>query len=198
MKSYLETIKSRRSIYSIEKSSPIPDEQIVELVQQAVLHTPSSFNMQGSRAVVLFGEHHDRLWSIVLETLRGKVPVNQFAQTEKKIQSFANGHGTVLFFDDTAVTNQYGEKFALYKENFPIWAQQSNGILQYNVWNLLEDAGLGATIQHYNPLIDEAVRREWSLPESWLLIAQMPFGTPAGEPGEKSFQPVEERMRMFS
>lgn len=198
MKSYLEAIKSRRSIYSIEKSSPIPDEQIVELVQQAVLHTPSSFNMQGSRAVVLFGEHHDRLWSIVLETLRGKVPVNQFAQTEKKIQSFANGHGTVLFFDDTAVTNQYSEKFALYKENFPIWAQQSNGILQYNVWNLLEDAGLGATIQHYNPLIDEAVRREWSLPESWLLIAQMPFGVPAGEPGEKSFQPVEERMRVFS
>lgn len=198
MKSYLETIKSRRSIYSIEKSSPIPDEQIVELVQQAVLYTPSSFNMQGSRAIVLFGEHHDRLWSIVLETLRGKVPANQFAQTEKKIQSFANGHGTVLFFDDTAVTNQYGEKFALYKENFPIWAQQSNGILQYNVWNLLEDAGLGATIQHYNPLIDEAVRREWSLPESWLLIAQMPFGVPAGEPGEKSFQPVEERMRVFS
>ena len=198
MKSYLETIKNRRSIYSIEKSAPISDEQIVELVQQAVLHTPSSFNMQGSRAVVLFGEHHDRLWSIVLETLRGKVPANQFVQTEKKIQSFANGHGTVLFFDDTAVTNQYGEKFALYKENFPVWAQQSNGILQYNVWNLLEDAGLGATIQHYNPLIDEAVRREWSLPESWLLLAQMPFGAPAGEPGEKSFQPVEERMRVFS
>ncbi|WP_195984737.1 nitroreductase family protein [Clostridium sp. D33t1_170424_F3] len=198
MKTYLEAIKSRRSIYSIEKSSPIPDARIVELVQQAVLHTPSSFNMQGSRAVVLFGKHHDRLWSIVLETLRDKVPKAQFAQTKKKIQSFADGYGTVLFFDDTAVTNRYGEKFALYKENFPVWAQQSNGILQYNVWNLLEDAGLGATIQHYNPLIDKAVRREWDLPESWLLIAQMPFGAPAGEPGEKLFQPVEERMCVFS
>lgn len=198
MKTYLESIKDRRSIYQIQKSSPLPDEKIVELVQQAVLYTPSSFNMQGSRAVVLFGAQHDRLWSIVREALRAVVPANQFGQTEKKIQMFADGYGTILFFDDTGVTNTYAEKFALYRDNFPVWAQQSNGILQFNVWNLLEGAGLGATLQHYNPLIDEAVRREWSLPESWLLIAQMPFGMPTAEPEAKLFQPIEERMRVFS
>ena len=29
------------------------------------------------------------------------------------------------------------------------------------------------------------------------LIAQMPFGTPGGEPQEKSFKPWEERIRIF-
>lgn len=50
---------------------------------------------------------------------------------------------------------------------------------------MLEDTGLGASLQHYNPLIDDEVRKRWSLPREWKLIAQMPFGTPAGEPGER-------------
>lgn len=47
------------------------------------------------------------------------------------------------------------------------------------------------------PLIDNDVRKHWSLPEEWKLIAQMPFGVPAGEPAEKTFKPVDERIRVF-
>lgn len=68
---------------------------------------------------------------------------------------------------------------------------------QFAIWTMLEDRGFGASLQHYNPLIDKEVQEHWGLPDSWRLIAQMPFGLPAGEPNEKTFQPVDSRMRIF-
>ena len=35
----------------------------------------------------------------------------------------------------------------------------------------------GASLQHYNPLIDEAVAKQWHINPNWKLIAEMPFGT---------------------
>lgn len=64
-------------------------------------------------------------------------------------------------------------------------------------WAMLEERGLGASLQHYNPLIDEEVRRTWELPEDWMLIAEMPFGIPTGEPGDKDFGDVDKRMKVF-
>lgn len=196
-KDFLSAISSRRSVYAISNESPVPDEAIAELVEKAVLYTPSPFNMQSGRAVLLLGTHHAKLWSIVLETLRKIVPPENFASTEQKIGSFAAGYGTVLYFDDTAVTKSYGEQFPLYKDNFTLWAQHSNGMLQYAVWNLLELDGLGASLQHYNPLIDDAVKKEWDLPEGWQLIAEMPFGKPTADPDPKEFQDIKQRVRIF-
>ena len=68
---------------------------------------------------------------------------------------------------------------------------------QLAVWTMLEDAGFGASLQHYNPLIDEAVRSAWSLDPEWELVAQMPFGAPSGDPGPKEFQPLEGRVLVF-
>lgn len=70
-------------------------------------------------------------------------------------------------------------------------------MLQLVVWTALENEGLGASLQHYNPIIDEEVKKQWNIPESWKLIAQMPFGKPASEPKEKQFQPLEERVKVF-
>ena len=67
----------------------------------------------------------------------------------------------------------------------------------FAIWTMLEDMGLGASLQHYNPLIDDEVRRTWNLPGDWMLIAQMPFGTPTGEPGEKEFEDLSERIKIF-
>jgi predicted oxidoreductase (fatty acid repression mutant protein) len=46
-------------------------------------------------------------------------------------------------------------------------------------------------------LIDEEVKRSWHLPKEWELIAQMPFGMPLEAPGEKTFKPLEERVKVF-
>ena len=196
-KDFYKAIKERRSFYGISKESVISDERIQEIINEAVKYTPSSFNSQSARVVILLGENHNKLWDITKETLRKIVPENSFASTEEKINSFRNGYGSVLFFEDNSVIEKLQSDFALYKDNFPVWSQQSSGMLQFVVWTALEAEGLGASLQHYNPLIDEDVKREWNIPDSWKLIAQMPFGKPSANPGEKQFLPVEERVKIF-
>lgn len=88
-------------------------------------------------------------------------------------------------------------KYPSYASNFPLWSLEASGILQYNVWLMLEDSSLGASLQHYNPLIDEEVAKEWNIPKSWKLISEMPFGVGLGEPSEKEFSPIENRVLVF-
>ena len=196
-KDFYTSIKERRTIYAINKDTTVSDDRIQEVVEYAVKHTPSAFNSQGARVVLLFGENQNKLWDIAMEALRKIVPKEQFKATEDKINSFKNGHGTVLFFEDSSVIESLQEQFALYKDNFPVWAQQSSGMLQFVIWNSLEIEGLGASLQHYNPLIEAEVKKEWNLPESWKIIAQMPFGKPTAPADEKQFQPIQDRIRIF-
>ncbi|CAM3348025.1 nitroreductase family protein [Paenibacillus sp. FSL F4-0087] len=195
--SFFEALKNRRSYYGISKESTISDAKIQEIVEEAVKYTPTSFNSQTSRAVVLLGEQHDKLWNHTEEILREVVGNEEaFKSTAEKMAGFRSGYGTVLFFEDNNVIAQLQQNFAAYADNFPIWANQSNGMLQLVIWTALEQEGLGASLQHYNPLIDEKVKQEWNIPENWRLIAQMPFGKPTATPGEKEFQPIEQRVKV--
>jgi predicted oxidoreductase (fatty acid repression mutant protein) len=197
-KNFDQVIENRRSIYAIGKESPISNEEIQSIVEHAVKHVPSPFNSQSARVVVLIGEQHDKLWNITRETLRKLVPEANFAATDEKISSFQSGYGSVLFFEDQAVVEGLQEQFALYKDNFPVWSLQSSGMLQFVIWSALEEAGLGASLQHYNPLIDDDVKAQWNLPEKWKLLAQMPFGKPLADPGAKEFSPLESRVKVFA
>ncbi|WP_068496214.1 nitroreductase family protein [Paenibacillus kribbensis] len=197
-KDFFTALKERRSYYGISKEQVISDQKIQEIVEEAVKYTPTSFNSQTSRAVVLLGEQHDKLWNITEDILREVVGnEEQFKSTAEKMNGFRSGYGTVLFFEDNNVVAGLQQQFEAYADNFPIWSNQSNGMLQLVVWTALEQEGLGASLQHYNPLIDEKVKNEWNIPEHWKLIAEMPFGKPTFQPGDKEFQPVEERVKTF-
>ncbi|MET3207848.1 UNVERIFIED_CONTAM: putative oxidoreductase (fatty acid repression mutant protein) [Paenibacillus sp. PvR008] len=197
-KDFFTALKERRSYYGISKEQVISDQRIQEIVEEAVKYTPTSFNSQTSRAVVLLGEHHDKLWNITEDILREVVGnEEQFKSTAEKMNGFRSGYGTVLFFEDNNVVAGLQQQFEAYADNFPIWSNQSSGMLQLVVWTALEQEGLGASLQHYNPLIDEKVKNEWNIPEHWKLIAELPFGKPTFQPGEKEFQPVEERVKTF-
>ena len=69
-KRFYSAIEDRRSIYAISKEQVVSDEKIQEVIYHAVKHTPSAFNSQSARVVVLLGEQHDKLWDITKETLR--------------------------------------------------------------------------------------------------------------------------------
>lgn len=101
------------------------------------------------------------------------------------------------FFEDRSIVEGLQKQFPTYHENFPTWSQHTSAMHQLAIWTMLEDKGLGASLQHYNPLIDEDVRSTWHLPETWQLIAQMPFGTPVAEPGGKEFDDLSERIKIF-
>lgn len=84
-----------------------------------------------------------------------------------------------------------------YASHFPTWAEHSEGMLQLALWTALELEGLGANLQHYNPSIDARVAEAWDVPASWRLRAQLVFGGRAGVPGEKTFRPIEEKLKVF-
>ena len=196
-KNFYEALKERRSIYAISKETTVSNERIQEVINEAVLHTPSAFNSQSARVIVLFGENHNKLWDITEASLKKIVPEENFAPTKEKIDSFRNGYASVLFFEDQNVVKNLQEQFSLYKDNFPVWSQQSSGMLQYVIWTSLAVEGLGASLQHYNELIEEDVAKEWNIPSGWKLVAQMPFGKPVSGAGEKEFMPLEERVKTY-
>lgn len=197
-RNFNQAVENRRSVYAIGKEITISIEEVKNIVEHAVKHVPSSFNSQSGRVVVLVGENHDKLWEITRAELKKIVPEEAFASTDNKLNSFKNGFGTILFFEDQAVVQSLQEQFALYKDNFPIWSLQSNGMIQFTIWTALEDAGLGATLQHYNPLIDDEVKNTWELPANWKLLAQMPFGNVLAAPEEKQFAPLDSRVKVFA
>lgn len=192
-----KAIENRRSYYAISNKSTLPDKEIENLIHFVIKHTPSAFNSQSARIVLLLNEQHHELWNIAKEELRKIIPADNFEATHQRIDSFAQGYGTILFFDDQETVEGLQEKFPLYADNFPVWANHSAGMHQYLIWMLIEEAGMGASLQHYNPLIDEKVRETWNLPKNWRLLAQMPFGKPVATPGEKSFLPIDQRVKIF-
>lgn len=196
-KDFLTAVADRRTFYGISKEAVTSDEVIKDVIEQAVKNTPSAFNSQSARVVLLLDKQHDKLWDIAKEALRKIVPEDQFAATEAKINSFRSGYGTVLYFEDNNVVEALQKQFALYKDNFPIWSQQSSGMHQFVIWTALEIEGYGASLQHYNELIEADVKKEWNIPDSWKLIGQMPFGKPTAQPDAKQFQPLEERIKVF-
>ena len=196
-KNFYTAVEDRRSFYGISKETVTSDDKIKEVIEHAVKYTPSAFNSQSARVVLLLEKHHDKLWDITKEALRKIVPVDQFSATEDKINSFQSGHGTILFFEDNSIIESLQQQFALYKDNFPVWSQQSSGMHQYAIWTTLEIEGYGASLQHYGELIEADVKKEWSIPNNWKLIAQMPFGKPTAQPDEKQFQPLEQRIKVF-
>lgn len=196
--SAIDLIKKRRTQYAIGKNIELSQSEVEELVRESVRETPSAFNSQSSRVVILFNDEHQKFWDIVKDSLRPLVPAEQFPTTEAKLDSFAAGAGTILFFEDEKVIEGLQEKFALYADKFPIFSQNSAGMAQFAVWTALADKNIGASLQHYNPVIDEAVRKNWNLPESWSLSAQMPFGSNEAGFNEKDYMDDVERFRVFA
>ena len=197
-KNLLEAIKNRRTYYSIGNEKIVPEEKIEDIVKNAIKYTPTSFNIQSGRAILLFNENHTKLWDIVKAELRKILDDEAYEASKQKIDAcFASGYGTVLYFEDQNSVRAQQEEFPMYADNFPLWSLQSSGMLQFIVWTALELEGLGASLQHYNPLIDEAVKQEWNIPESYKLISQMPFGKPLNPPDEKTFLPIEDRFKKY-
>ena len=196
--SFLGHIKQRRTIYAVGKNVALTPEQIESVIKEAVNHSPSAFNSQTSRIVTLFGESHLQFWNVVRETLRKIVPEAAFEGTNTKINSFAAGYGTVLFYEDQDVVKALQEQFALYADNFPVWSEHSSAIAQFAVWTALSEQNIGASLQHYNPIVDAEIAEIFDIPANWKLRAQLVFGSIEAPAGEKTFMAEADRFKTFN
>ena len=196
--SFLDYIKQRRTIYAVGKNVALTPEQIESVIKEAVNHSPSAFNSQTSRIVTLFGESHLQFWNVVRETLRKIVPDAAFEGTNAKINSCAAGYGTVLFYEDQDVVKSLQEQFALYADNFPVWSEHSSAIAQFAVWTALSEQNIGASLQHYNPIVDAEIAEIFDIPANWKLRAQLVFGSIEAPAGEKTFMAEADRFKTFN
>lgn len=83
----------RRSIYALGDQLTNSPEEIYDLIITAIKNSPTAFNSQTVRAVVLFGKSSDKVWDIVEAALKEVVKDPQaFAKTQQKIASFEVPH----------------------------------------------------------------------------------------------------------
>lgn len=195
---FIEAMAKRRSQYVLGKDLPISQQEVTALIEEAVKLSPSPFNSQSSRVVILYADAHQKFWHFVLDALKAIVPADHFPVTEEKIKSsFAAGAGTILFYEDQDTVKSLQQQYPSYADNFPVWSEQSSGIAQFAVWCALANADIGASLQHYNPLPDAAVAKEWHIPSAWKLRAMMPFGANMSPFPKKTFISDAERFKVF-
>ncbi|TXD98375.1 nitroreductase family protein [Psychrobacter frigidicola] len=192
-----QAFDKRRTIYALGDELPVDPRAIVNIAERVLLHTPSAFNSQSSRLVVLFGEQHQQLWDITEIKLREQVGDGDFTGSKQRMDSFRAAAGSVLFFEDKEVVKSLQDKFTLYADKFPLWAHQTSAMHQYALWTELSTLNVGASVQHYNPLIDSDIAAAFDIPDNWDLIAQMPFGNIVEPAGDKTYQPLNERMKVL-
>lgn len=197
MRSFQEAVINRRTNYALDKNIEVLPSQIVAAVERLTKEVPTAFNMQSSRIILAMGDHHDKIWKITRAELQKIVPAEKFSGTDSKLKGFESAFGTILFFEETSTVEKMQKQFPLYAENFPIWASQANGMIQFAIWTELTNLGLGVNLQHYNPLIDSEIKKEFSVPESWKLVAQMVFGNPTASSAPIEKLPIEERVKIF-
>jgi uncharacterized protein len=92
---FFAAVIGRRSLYALSDSSPIPDARVQEIVEKAVKHSPSTFNVQSARAVVLFKAEHTKFWDYALEFVKAALPEAVVAQLEPRITGFRAAYGSV-------------------------------------------------------------------------------------------------------
>ncbi len=202
--SFLEELKNRRSIYALGRNTEVSDEKIVEVIKEAVRQSPSAFNSQTTRVLILMNDESSAFWNELVATdleatmKEQGAPEEAIAGTKEKLASFGASKGTALFFEDQDVVKGLQEQFALYADNFPVWSEQASGITSVNAWTALSsELGLGANLQHYNPVIDASVIAKYNVPASWKLRGQLNFGSIEAPAGDKEFMNDEDRFKVI-
>ncbi|MBR5557146.1 MAG: nitroreductase family protein [Acinetobacter sp.] len=194
---FVDHLKKRRSIEVLGKKVNFSQAYIAELIQEAVRSCPSALNSQSSRIVVLFGDSHEDFWQIVKDVQRKLIAAHVFESTEMKIYQYRAGFGTILFYEDQQTIRQLQKKVPFNSDEFPVWSEQTSGMAQYAVWTALADLDIGACLKHYNPSIDLAIAQHFSIKDSWLLRAQLVFGSIEQAATIKDEPEDSERFKIF-
>lgn len=97
---YLDAVKYRRTVYGVTDKITVPDERIVEIVDEVIQSAPSSWNVQSTRILVTLGKEHKRFWDTVIDFAK---PSDLKAQSgedwqrqETRFKSFRDAYGTVI------------------------------------------------------------------------------------------------------
>ncbi|SCU96531.1 LADA_0H01420g1_1 [Lachancea dasiensis] len=187
---FLEALASRRSVYALKPELPagIATKDVQNIVQQIIKDTPTCFNSQGNRAVILTGESHKKVWDHVYN----KIPLENFKKRPLSCRDEA--FGTVVFMVDNVKTKELQDMFPAWSSAFPDFVAHSSGAAQISTWSALELVGLGGHLQHFSDFVSEALP-QGAIEEGWKVHAQLVFGLPTAAPAEKTY--IENDVKVF-
>jgi len=197
MSAFVELVEKRRSVYSLGTDSQYTKNEIENRIREVVKQVPTAFNSQTTRVVVLFDEASNKFWDHIYDVQKDILEGGMKDWMSGVVNGAKNGIGTVLFFEDLDAVNKMptaGARTEAYKQN-------NNANAQYAVWLALTELGLGANLQHFNigyeQGFDKATREMFNLPETYEMIAQMPFGSIEQEIGEKELIDSAVQVKVF-
>lgn len=178
---YLNTFKNRRTIYDLKPELPagISIEDVQVTVQSVIAETPTAFNSQCNRALILIGESHKQLWNDVINSMTDN------SGKKRPTSARDEAYGTVVFFTDEKVTKQLQTDFSAFADAFPGCATQSSGGAQITAWAAVESLGLGGHLQHYNAVVKESLGGK--IPTDWNVMSQLCFGVTTKAAPEKTY-----------
>lgn len=194
--------ETRLSCYTLSDESTIPDTRIHEIVNAAVKHAPSSFNVQSARAVILVKDDHQALWDLADRAVKSSTEEKNHEFLQKMVSGFRKAYGSVLWFEDKDALDGLAAKNPLFGHLVPEWADSSSGMHQFLVWTALELEGMGCNLQHFNfiPEFAEEVLKHWNLPKQWIFKSQLVFGKPTDglkRGKERTYAPLADRVMIF-
>ena len=74
MSDFISLIQKRRSIYNLGQKSDISQKKIIQTITECIKQTPSAFNSQTGRIVVLFNSPYKEFWISTKNTLKKITP----------------------------------------------------------------------------------------------------------------------------
>lgn len=187
---YLKTIAARRTIYALKPELPagVSIKDVQSTVQEIIKETPTAFNSQVNRAIILTGAEHKKVWDSVANAIED-------AAGKKRPESVRDeAYGSIIFFTDDKTTEKLQADFPAWAAAFPQFADHSSGAAQIQSWTALEALGLGGHLQHYNGYVKAALPAK--IPSSWSVHSQLCFGAPGAPAGEKSY--IDNEVEIFN
>lgn len=184
--SVTELLKSRYSCYDIGKNSDIKVKDLASLLAVIAPTFPSAYNSQTSRIIVLDEEKNTSLWDLIDKGAALENPELYEKVMSERIGKAKEGLGTILFFEDR---DSVEDKMPTTPERQNAYKEQNSAMATVIVWLILTELELGASLQHfnigYNEGKDESIRQLLNLPDSYELMALMPFGSIEGTKAAK-------------
>ncbi len=165
---FTQLARLRRSDYDIDDQVLLSKDEITEIIKDTISNSPTAYNAQSFQVLVLFDSKHDTFW--------------------KALNRPQPGFGTLILFADN---NAIEERMPTTADRQDIYKNQDSAILAYALWLALNNVELGVSLHHFNVGDDQFVRDLFNLPDSWEMLAQMPFGRVVNATPKKDRLPAE-------
>jgi len=197
MSAFLDLVEDRRSIYALGTNSDLSKAEIEDRIRKVVKQVPSASNSQTSRVVVLFDEANEKFWDHIYDVQKDVLEGDAWDMMSGVMLGAKDAMGTILFFEDLEAV----EAMPAPSTRQEVYKQNNAANVQYALWLALREMDLGASLQHFNvgyeQGFDKATKEMFDLPESYEMLAQMPFGSIEQEVDEKEHIDSDVQVRVI-